>query len=278
MHLFQAIVLGIVQGLTEFLPVSSSAHLLIVPRLLGWNDPGVAFTAISQLGTLAAVLVYFRKDIVQTLSGMLRGRKDTPEMRLGLAVLVGTLPILVLALAFKSFIKGEARNLNLVAATQIVMALTLFAAERATKKTRPLEQVGMRDGVIVGLLQCLALIPGASRSGSTLIGAFLTGLTREAALRFSFLLSIPAVLISGLYELKDVLKPEPAVPGAPVEIAWTGLDIGIATVVAGIVGYGCIAWLLRYLARHSTVVFVIYRILLGLALFGLVASGLIQAR
>ena len=278
MDTIKAIVLGIVQGISEFLPISSTAHLKIAPILLGWPDPGAKISAVIQLGTLIAVLIYFAGDIQRTLAGMVKafgpgGDRNSPEARLGLAVLIGTIPVCVLGLALKHYIEGVFRGMTVIAITQIVMALALFAVERMAKPHRPLEQVSLRDGAIVGAAQCLALVPGASRSGSTLIGAFLTGLTREAAVRFSFLLSIPAVLISGLYELYK-MKSEAPEPGV---MQLSNVNLIIATVVAGIVGYISIAWLLKYLAKHSTIVFVVYRVLLGLLLLGLIGMHFISA-
>lgn len=273
MHWIQAIVLGAVQGLTEFLPISSSAHLDIVPVLLGWPKPGAAFTAVIQLGTLLAVLVYFAKDIFATLGGAWlawrRGEHQAPAVRLLVAVVVGTIPIGVCGLVFKKWIEGPLHNLWINAAMLVVMAVALAAAEKWAKPSRPLEQVSLRDGLVVGFAQALALIPGASRSGSTLTGAFLTGLDRAAAVRFSFLLSLPAVLLSGLLELRELGKS--VEPGQSV--AWAPGEIALATVVAGVVGYGCIAWLLKYLARRSTLVFVVYRLMLGIFLAGMLASG-----
>jgi undecaprenyl-diphosphatase len=268
LDIVKAVTLGVVQGLTEWLPISSTAHLKIVPSLLHWPDPGAPATAVIQLGTVAAVLAYFGRDIAQTLKGMAKafrpgGDRNSPEARLGVAVAVGTIPICVAALLLKKYIEGPLRSNAVIGATLIVMGLVLFAAEKFTQKTRPLESVTVRDGVWVGLAQTLALVPGASRSGSTLTGAFLTGLSREAALRFSFLLSIPATTLAGLYEFKEFLKPEPPVPGAPPQMVWTTGDLALATVVALVVGYVSIAWLMKYLSRHSTLVFVVYRVIVG---------------
>ncbi len=275
MHLLQAIVLGIVQGITEFLPISSTAHLEVIPALLGWKDPGAAFTAVIQLGTVVAVLIFFRKDIFQTLKAMLSKDGDPNLKRLGMAVLLGTVPIAVLGLLLKKQIEGPLRSLWVIAVTQIVMAIALWAADTFTKNVRPLSSVTTRDGLLVGAAQCLALVPGASRSGSTLIGAYLTGLSPEAAVRFSFLLSLPAVCLAGLVELKDLIRPEG--PPKPNAMVWSTLDIAIGTLIAGVVGYGCISWLLKYLAKNSALVFVIYRIALGATLLGLLAAGKLAA-
>ncbi len=291
MDIIKAITLGIVQGISEFLPISSTAHLKIIPILLGWPDPGAKISAIIQLGTLIAVLVYFARDIGNTISGMIKafspgGNKNSPEARLGIAVIIGTIPVCILGLALKHYIEGVFRGMTVIAITQIVMAILLFVVERMTQShsfaqeesasgkvgnassKRPIESISLKDGAIVGIAQCLSLVPGASRSGSTLIGAFLTGLTREAAVRFSFLLSIPAVLISGLYELYKLKSEAPD----PNVMQLSSMSLIIATLVAGLVGYASIAWLLKYLARHSTIVFVVYRILLGILLLGLIGG------
>jgi undecaprenyl-diphosphatase len=285
LDILKAIVLGIIQGLTEFLPVSSSAHLEIVPRLLGWGDAGTAFTGVVQLGTIAAVIVYFWKDLAKITSAFLRSLlsgadKNTPEARLGWAVVIGTLPICVIGLALKKFIEHEFRSLWVVATMMIVMAVLLVIAEVVAKHKRKLKDITIMDGVIVGFTQALALIPGASRSGSTLTGALFIGLDREAAARFSFLLSVPAIVLSGLLELKDVIKPSTdtvTAEHAVKIIHFSAPEIAIATVVAGVVGYGCIAWLLKFLRTNSTLPFVIYRIALGGALFYLLFTHKLAA-
>jgi undecaprenyl-diphosphatase len=284
LDILKCVTLGIVQGLTEFLPVSSSAHLHIVPALLGWPDPGTTVTAVLQLGTVAAVLAYFASDIRHTLSGMIRafrpgGDRNSPEARLGIAVLLGTLPICVIGLALKKYIEGPLRSLYITATMLIVMAAILLLAEMMAKKKdgRPLVHVTMRDGLLVGLAQALALVPGVSRSGATLTGAFMTGLNREAAVRFSFLLSIPAVLLSGLLELKEFIRPAPPVPGAHPTMHLTSAELAVATIVSAIVGYASIAWLMTYLQRNSTTVFAVYRVILGILLFYLLSTGRIAA-
>ncbi len=271
MDIVKSVTLGIVQGLTEWLPISSTGHLIIVPTLLNWPDPGAASTAVMQLGTLLAVLIYFRKDLWGALVGTLRGIKDpaarnTPEARLGFAVIIGTIPVCVAGLLLKKVIEGPLRSIYVIAGAQIVGAIALYLAELVGTKraTRGVEEVQPRDGIVVGLGQMCALIPGISRSGSTLTGAFLTGLNREAAARFSFLLSVPAVLLSGLLELKDLIDHKAPPPGTMI---WTTPELILATAVAGIVGYASIAFLLGYLKKHSTLVFVIYRIALGAFLF-----------
>ncbi len=273
MNFVEAVVLGIVQGLTEFLPVSSSAHLRIVPAFLGWEDPGAAFTAVTQLGTVAAVVIYFRRDlwrIAVTWLASLRdpARRSDPDARMGWYLIVATIPIGLLGLAFKDQIESGARDLRLIAGTLIVMGLVLLAAERVGTQRKRLEDLTTRDGVAVGLAQSMALVPGVSRSGATISAGLFLGYTREDAARFSFLLSVPAVVLSGLFSLKDVGAGDG--PGLVSTIA--------ATVVAFGVGYAAIAWLLRYLVRHSTGVFVAYRVALGLLLVVLLTTGTLEPR
>jgi undecaprenyl-diphosphatase len=269
------VTLGVVQGLTEFLPVSSSAHLDFIPKLLGWGDPGAAFTAVIQLGTTVAVVAYFWKDLVpmaQAFLNTLRPGADRSSLsaRLGWAVVYGTIPAAVIGLLLEKKIDRDFRDLRITATMLIVMGIALWAADQFAKKTRTIETITTRDGWLVGAAQCLALIPGASRSGSTLIGAFLSGLDRPAAARFSFLLSVPVIVLSGLYKLKDLFKPHVAEPGM---MSFSKADMAIATVVAGIVGYASIAFLMRYLRTHTTLVFVIYRVIVGALLLYLISTN-----
>lgn len=258
-------VLGVVQGLTEFLPISSTAHLKVVPVLLGWGDPGVAVTAVIQLGSILAVVGFFRDDLRQVLLGVSQGlrqrRWDDPQARLGLAIALGTLPILVAGLAIKlcvpNFDQSPLRSLTSIALVSIVMALLLALAERVGRRRRVLEQVAVRDGVWVGLAQALALIPGVSRSGSTLTAALLDGWQRADAARFSFLLGIPAITLAGLVELKDAFSQ-------PIAGGVLPLLVGIAT--SAVVSWLAIAWLLRFLQHHSTWWFVGYRLFFGVGL------------
>lgn len=271
-HWIEAVTLGVVQGLTEFLPISSSAHLDIVPKLIGWHKPGAQFTAVTQLGTMIAVMVYFRKDIIDTIGGMFRslskgGDKMSSQARLFYAVIIGTIPIGVIGLLLKKFIEKDLHNLYINATMLVVMGLLMGLAERMTNPRRDGKDIQIKDGIIVGLFQAIALIPGASRSGSTLTGAFFTGLDREAAVRFSFLLSLPAILLSGLVELKDLVGKKEQVYGADADINWSMPEVAVATVIAGLVGYACIAWLLRYLSKASTAGFVLYRIALAAVIF-----------
>jgi undecaprenyl-diphosphatase len=276
--LVEAIVQGVVQGLTEFLPISSTAHLRIVPEMLGWQDPGAAFSAVIQLGTLLAVLVYFRRDLIETgrawISETLRGRiAASHEGKLGWMMIIGTVPIVVGGLLLKSHIESSFRRLSVISVALIGFALLLMAAEaflawrtRRGLAGRPLAATGWNDAVVVGLAQALALIPGASRSGVTITASLFRGLERAAAARFSFLLSIPAVFAAGIFQLykeRDDLLDSSA--GATALV--------VATLVSAVVGYAAIALLLRYLRSHTTYVFVGYRLALGALLLALVSQG-----
>ncbi|RMG51204.1 MAG: undecaprenyl-diphosphate phosphatase [Acidobacteria bacterium] len=278
MSLLEAIVLGLVQGLTEFLPISSTAHLRIVPALIKlvdsghqWNDPGAAASAIIQLGTMAAILVYFRRDILRltlALVTALRHRRpfDTVDARLAWYVIVGTVPIVVLGVTLEEFIETRARSLWIIAAALIILALFLSLAERLSSRRRGLDHLTWTDAVIIGLAQAAALIPGSSRSGTTITAGLFLGLERETAARFSFLLSIPAVAGSGLYELyriRSALGPH------------LGIPLLVATGMALVSGYLAIAFLLRYLRTHTVYIFVWYRIGLGLLLLVLLTRGLV---
>ena len=272
MSWLEVVVLGLVQGLTEFLPISSSAHLRIVSGVFFGNDPGAAFTAVSQLGTELAVLIYFARDIAQLTVGWFRGllhpeERHEPEYRLAWLVIIGTIPIGVLGFLFKDQIETVARNLWLVATTLVVFGALLGLAEKLGKQKTDLERITVTQGIGMGLAQALALIPGVSRSGGTLPAGLFRGLTRPAAVRLSFLLAIPAVVASGLFTLPDVLTP-----GGP-----SGLQMAVATAIAFGVGYAAIAWLLRYIEHHSVYVFVWYRIALGAALFAALGAGWISA-
>lgn len=275
MSLIEAIVLGVLQGLTEFLPISSSAHQLIVPAMLGWEDPGAAFTAVTQLGTEAAVLIYFRNDIWSIATVWLRSLytpvlRSTAYARMGWYLIVATIPIGILGLAFESQIENGARDLYLVGTVLIVFGLVLGYADRVGTHERELGQISTRDGILVGLAQSLALIPGVSRSGATMSAGLLLGLERAAAARFSFLLAVPAVVLSGLFQLANVLAGKEG-EGEPLGY------ILLATVIAFFVGYAAIAWLLRYLTTHSVGVFVGYRVALGALVIVLTAAGAIQS-
>jgi len=272
--LIQSIILGILQGLTEFLPISSSGHILIVPALLGWEDPGAAFTAVIQLGTEAAVLIYFRKDlwdIAKTWLASLHRPELRGELnaRMGWYLIVATIPIGLLGFAFQDQIETAARNLWLVGSTLIAFGLILGWADRVGTREREVGELSFRDGVLIGLAQSLALIPGVSRSGATISAGLFLGLNRRAAARFAFLLAIPAVVVSGLYELYKLLSGKEHFDEPMINIA-------VATLVSFVVGYAVIAWLLRYLATHSMSIFVWYRVILGAGVLTLTAAGLIS--
>lgn len=274
-NLFQAFVLGIVQGVTEFLPISSSAHLKVVPVVLGWGDPGSAFTAVIQLGSIAAVLWYFWQDLTQVVTGALGAvqRRDYEDknFRIALGIGLGTVPILVGGLLIKVFVKdydnSPLRSLAAIGCASIFMSLLLGVAERIGKRKRDYSQLDVKDGVFMGLAQTMALIPGVSRSGSTLTGGLFIGLERAAAARFSFLLGIPAITLAGLVELKDAFK----------EVHHFGaLELVVGVISAAVFSYISIAWLLRFLQTQSTLVFIWYRLAFGVAILGAIASGVLQ--
>jgi len=272
--LIEAIVLGIVQGLTEFLPISSSAHQRIVPALFGWEDPGAAFTAVTQLGTETAVLIFFRHELWAIATTWLRSLRDVrlrshPDARLGWYLIVATIPIGVFGLGFEEQIESGARNLWLIGTVLIVFALVLGYADRHGRHEREISQLSTRDGIVIGLAQSLALIPGVSRSGATMSAGLLLGLQRPAAAKFGFLLAVPAVVASGVFQLEGIVSGE---EGGDEPFAY----VAIATVIAFVVGYAAIAWFLRYLAHHSVRLFVIYRVLLGSLVLVLVAAGAIS--
>jgi undecaprenyl-diphosphatase len=272
----QALVLGFVQGLTEFLPISSSGHLRIVSEVFFGDDAGASFTAVTQLGTEAAVLIYFAKDIGRLLITWLRGFTDrdvrrTDDYRIAWLVIIGTLPILVLGYLLREAIRNPARNLWLIAANLILFGLVLAAAERWSRQKREVDGLTVRDGVLMGLAQSLALVPGVSRSGATISAGLFLGLTREAATRYSFLLAIPAVVAAGVFSVPDVF----ARGGAGLQP--TVAQMVVATAIAFAVGYASIAWLLRWVAHHSVYLFVLYRILLGGTVLALLAGGVISA-
>ncbi|GAA2048821.1 undecaprenyl-diphosphate phosphatase [Williamsia deligens] len=271
----QAIVLGAVQGLTEFLPVSSSGHLRIVSGVFFGDDAGASFTAVTQLGTEAAVLLYFLRDIVRIVIAWARGLFSPQERgldyRIGWYVIFATIPIGILGIVFKDEIRTGARNLWLIAVMLIVFSGVIVLAERYGSRRRPIEELTLRDGLTMGLAQCLALIPGVSRSGATASAGLFLGLERAAAVRFSFLLAIPAVTASGLFSLPDAFSPS----GEGLEAS--GPQLLVATVIAFVIGYASIAWLLRFVERHSLNWFVGYRVLIGVIVLILLASGVVSA-
>lgn len=273
LDLLKAVVLGLIQGLTEFLPISSSAHLRIFPEWFGWGDPGAAFTAVIQIGTEVAVLLYFRHDIWRIATTWLkslvkpefRGHLDA---RMGWYVIVGSIPIVVVGILFKDVIERDFRNLWLIATLLIVLGVVLGVADRTATQQRSMRQVGLKHGVLMGLAQALAVIPGVSRSGATISMGLFLGLEREAATRFAFLLAIPAVVGAGLFTLPDIGAGDNAYGWGPTVVA---------TLVSFAVGYAAIAWLLRYVSTRSYLPFVVYRIGLGLLTMGLLAGGVLSA-
>jgi undecaprenyl-diphosphatase len=282
MTLLFAALLGVVQGLTEFLPVSSTAHLRIVPALLGRPDPGAAFTAVIQFGTLAAVIVYFAGDLKRMVVATVRhagellrlklppgNTPDARDARLGAYVILGTLPISICGVILKHLVETHLRSLYVIGFSLILLALVLLMVELWARVRRTMDDLTWVDALIIGGAQALALVPGVSRSGVTLTAALLVGLRREDAARYSFLLSIPAVAAAGLFELKDAVK------GGALGGGTLG-PLLVATLVAGLVGYGCIAWFLRFLRTRSTVPFVIWRVAVGGLLFALLARGTLQ--
>lgn len=279
----EAIVLGVVQGLTEFLPISSTAHLRIVPALLGWNDPGAAYSAVIQCGTLAAVVLAMRRDIAALASGFLRGilsgrPLSLPESRTALLILLGTLPIVAVGFAARHLIRGEARRLEVVTAALLFTTFLMAAAEwLARRRSRRgvigrdgLEEVTLADGLAMGLSQVLALVPGTSRSGVTISSGMATGLDRRTAARFSFLLSLPAVAAAGLLE---AWQQREAIFGSPEAIT-TAL---LGTLSAAVVGYLAIRWLLRILTSHTLWPFILYRLALAALIAWSLAAGWVPA-
>ncbi|MFI1735450.1 undecaprenyl-diphosphate phosphatase [Streptomyces acidicola] len=283
MSWFESLILGLVQGLTEFLPVSSSAHLRLTAAFSGWEDPGAAFTAITQIGTEAAVLIYFRKDIVNIVSAWSRSlvnkeMRSDHDAQMGWLVIIGSIPIGLLGVTLKDQIEGPFRDLRITATMLIVMGIVLGVADRLAardeaagkhrvpKQRKTLDQLTVRDGLIYGICQAMALIPGVSRSGATISGGLLMGYKREAAARYSFLLAIPAVLASGGYELKDAMEGG--------HVAW-GPTL-FATFVAFAVGYAVIAWFMKFISTKSFMPFVWYRIALGVVIIVLVSVGVLS--
>jgi undecaprenyl-diphosphatase len=262
-----------VQGLTEFLPISSSAHISIVGQFFGGDDPGAAFTAITQLGTELAVIIYFRHDIVTIIKHWalsLAGKipRNDPEARMGWLVIIGSIPIVILGLLFQNAIDHALRNLWITVAMLAGFGLVIGVVDRFARNARPLDQLTWGHGIIFGFAQSLALIPGVSRSGATITAGLALGYTREAAARYSFLLAIPAVVGSGFFKLFDISSD-------PVPPAWG--PIILATVVAFVIGFAVIHWLLRYISTHNFLPFVIYRLVLAAVVAVLLLTGVLQA-
>jgi undecaprenyl-diphosphatase len=288
LSLIEAIILGIVQGVTEFLPISSTGHLTLAGKLMDLigtpnhlisiDNPEhwTAFMAVIQLGTLAAVLIYFLKDIINIIRSFfkenLKERKSfanqSTDSRLGWLIIIGTIPVVIIGLSFKHLIEGNlTKNLWVISCSLIVLAVILFIAERTAKFKKEIKDITIKDALIIGLAQSCALIPGSSRSGTTITGGLFMGLKRESAARFSFLLSIPAVFASGMLELKESL---PYIHGEML------LNLVVSTLVAGICGYLTIDFLLKFLKKNTTYVFIAYRIILGLIILTLLFNKIIQ--
>ena len=273
MDFLQAVVLGVIQGLTEFLPISSSAHLAIFPKFFGWDDPGAAYTAVVQIGTEVAVVLYFWRDIWTIGSGWVKGvfsseARRAPEWRMGWFVIIGSLPIVLFGLALQDLIDREFRNLWVIGTTLIVLGIVLGIAERVGRKTSGIESMTMRHAILLGLAQAGALVPGVSRSGATISMGLFLGYERAAATRYAFLLAIPAVLGAGIYKLKDIPGGENAYGVGPTIVG---------TIVSFVVGIAVIHWLLKFVSTRSYAPFVVYRIGLGALVLILVGSGVIAA-
>ncbi|HEV7622875.1 MAG TPA: undecaprenyl-diphosphate phosphatase [Amnibacterium sp.] len=278
MGLLQAVLLGVIEGLTEFLPVSSTGHLTIAEKLLGLrvDDPGVtAFTAIIQIGAILAVILYFRRDIVRLVAAWVRGlaNKDhraDPDYRLAWYVIIGTIPIGIIGLLARHLITGALRSLWVVVAALVLWSIVMFVAERVGRKKRTEEQLTLTDAIVIGLMQCIALVPGVSRSGATISAGLFRGLNRVAATRFSFFLAIPALIAAGAFEAATAAKDISSTVG------WG--PTAVATVISFIVGYASIAWLLRIVAKHPISVFIAYRVLVAALVAGLLLAGIITAQ
>jgi undecaprenyl-diphosphatase len=268
MALWFAALLGLVQGLTEYIPISSTAHLRVLPALFGMRDAGAAYTAVLQLGTLAAVIVYFAKDLISLPQAMIRA-PGTPEGRLPWMLALGTVPIVIAGLAFKKHIEGDLRSLYVIGGALVVIGIAMAVIDQTAGKSaeRSLSSLTYTDALMVGLAQTLALIPGVSRSGSTICMALLLGFTRSEAARFSFLLSIPAVAGAGILEARTAFH----------ELGTSAIPaLAVGTGVAAVTGYACIAWFLRWLGSHQLVGFAFYRIACGLALLAAMAAGYLR--
>jgi undecaprenyl-diphosphatase len=275
MSWWQVVVLAVVQGLTEFLPVSSSGHLAIVSRLFFADDAGASFTAVSQLGTELAVLVYFARDIWRIgkawFNGLLVTAHRNADYRMGWYVIIGTIPICILGLLFKDEIRTGVRNLWVIATALVLFSAVIALAERLGRQARHADQLNWRDAIVVGVAQTLALVPGVSRSGATISAGLFLGLDRELAARFGFLLAIPAVFASGLFSLPDAFRP--VLEG----MSATGPQLVAAIVIAFVVGLAAVAWLLRFLVHHRMYWFVGYRVAAGVAVLILLAAGVVSA-
>lgn len=276
MSWLQVVVLSIVQGLTEFLPISSSGHLAIVSRVFFKGDAGASFTAVSQLGTEVAVLVYFGRDIVRILKAwfdglLVKAHRNNADYRLGWYVIIGSIPIGVLGFVFKDLIRSEVRNLWVVATAMLLFSAVIAAAEYFGRQDRHVGQLTWRDGLFVGVAQCLALVPGVSRSGATISAGLIRGLDRPLSARFGFLLAIPAVFASGLFSLPDAFHP------VSEGMSATGAQLAASVVITFVIGLAAVAWLLRFLTHHAMYWFVGYRVILALTVMALLATGVVSA-
>nr|WP_293162632.1 undecaprenyl-diphosphate phosphatase [Okeania sp. SIO2C9] len=276
MNIFQAVILGMVQGLTEFLPISSTAHLKIVPVALGWGDPGVAFTAVIQLGSIFSVVWYFWQDLTKIVIGayksIVTSDYQSPDFRMAVGIALGSIPIIFFGLLIKIFIpdfdNSALRSTVAIAIASIVMALLLGIAEKIGSRKRNFEQLDIKDGILMGLAQALALVPGVSRSGSTITGGLFMGLERATAAKFSFLLGLPAITLAGLVELKTLLDEG---------FGGVGLVPTIAGIISAIIfSYIAIAWLIKYLQTQDTWIFVWYRLAFGVLILVAIAGGVMQ--
>lgn len=280
MSWFEAIILGIVQGFTEFLPISSTGHLRVVPAFAGWADPGAAFTAIVQLGTTVAVLIYFRDDLWRVARTWLKSLRDPSlrgdvNARLGWYLIVATIPIVIFGFAFQDLIETGARDLYVIGIVLIGFSFVMLAAERVGRRQRDEGDIQRRDAIAIGFAQAMALIPGVSRAGATISAGLFLGMKREAAARFSFLLSLPAIVLAALFQMRGVISGSDPLETKAGEAITAG-EVVVSSFFAFIVGYVSIAFLLRFLARHGLGVFVGYRLVLGAAVLVLTATGTIS--
>jgi undecaprenyl-diphosphatase len=272
--IIKAIVLGIIQGLSEFLPISSTAHLRMIPAFFGWDDIGAAYTAVIQVGTMVAIIIYFWKDLYNMFTSFFASIKEKtymskPDTRLLFMVCIGTIPILIFGYLFKDLIRHQFRSMYVMAGSMIVFSFIIFAAEKFTKRNITIDKLSIKDSIIIGFFQSLSLVPGTSRSGSSITGGFFRNMDRESAARYSFLLSIPAILISGVYELYS--------ERASLFASENGiLSLVVATIVSGVVGYISIWFLLSYLKKHSLMIFIVYRILFGILIIILLSAKIIS--
>ena len=277
-----SILLGILQGLTEFLPVSSTAHMAIAPQLLGQPDPGAAFSAIVQLGPIIAIIAYFWKDLLKYVKGVIRTKspKNIPpgdlDAKIGWFVVFASLPGMVFGLLLHKFVEGPARELHLVAIGLIVFAIALFVAERIGKRNVSLDNMTLQQSQAIGWTQILALIPGVSRSGSTITAGLFMGLDRESSARFSFLLGIPFITSAGLYKLYTTLRDARKIEGGMSQLFHAVGPYLLGAAVAGVFAYIVVKWFMGYMKENNTMVFIIYRIVLGIALLILLQMGLIK--